>query len=122
MSRKTAHRQTRNAVREWPSGGRGSTVENEILLALTPKDRGAVMARLEAVDLPTHMVLHEAEQPIQFAYFPNKGLASILTVIPGGKTVEVGLTGGDGFVGTPLLAGLRSSPTRVVMQVGGHGF
>ena len=122
MSRKTVHRQTKNTSRERLSESRESTVENEILLALTPKDRGAVMAKLEAVDLPLHAVLQEAARPIQFAYFPNKGLASVLTVLPGGKTVEVGLTGRDGFVGAPLLAGLHSSPTRVVMQVGGDGF
>jgi CRP-like cAMP-binding protein len=121
MSRKTVHRQTKNADSERLSRSREGAVENKILLGLTPKDRGAVMAILEAVDLPTHTVLHEAERPIQFAYFLNKGLASILTAMDG-KTVEVGLAGEDGFVGAPLLAGLRSSPTRVVMQVGGDGF
>jgi CRP-like cAMP-binding protein len=122
MSPKTVHRQTKHAVHERISGKRGDTVENKILLALTPKDRSAVMAQLEAVDLPTHTVLHEPERPIQFVYFLNDGLASILTIMPGGKSVEVGLAGRDGFVGASLLAGLRSSPTRVVMQVGGHGF
>jgi hypothetical protein len=32
--------------------------------------------------------------------------------------VEVGLCGKEGFVGLPLAVGFRSSPTRVLVQVG----
>ena len=59
---------------------------------------------------------------IQFAYFINGGCASILNVMSDGKCVEVGLVGKEGFVGSPLLAGFRTSPTRVIIQVAGSGF
>ncbi len=39
-----------------------------------------------------------------------------------GKSVEVGLSGFEGFVGAPLLVGFQSSPTRVIVQVEGEGF
>jgi CRP-like cAMP-binding protein len=52
----------------------------------------------------------------------NSGLASILTVMADGKSVEVGLTGKEGFVGIPLLAGFSSSPTRVIIQIEGSAF
>ena len=64
----------------------------------------------------------EAGAAIEFAYFINAGCASILKVMSHGKCVEVGLAGPEGFVGCPLVAGFRTSPTRAIMQVGGNGF
>ena len=104
-----------------PNGNGNAKLQNEILMALPDRDRTALSAMLEFVDLPVQTVLNEAEQPIKFAYFINAGLASILIVLPDGKRVEVGLTGKEGFVGFPLLVGFNSSPTRVVMQIAGTG-
>jgi CRP-like cAMP-binding protein len=67
-------------------------------------------------------LLNEIGQPIKYAYFMNSGLASILTVMADGKSVEVGLAGKEGFVGIPLLAGFASSPTRVIIQIEGSAF
>ena len=39
-----------------------------------------------------------------------------------GKSVEVGLAGKEGFIGLPLVVGLSTSPSRVVMQVAGSAF
>jgi CRP-like cAMP-binding protein len=74
------------------------------------------------MDLPTHVVLHEPGDPIKFGYFLNSGLASVLTVLAEGKSVEVGLTGKEGFVGLPLIIGFSSSPTRTVIQIKATGF
>ena len=99
-----------------------NTVHNTILLSLTRKDCDSVLSRLEFVELPTHSVLNEISGPIKFAYFINSGLASILNVLSHGKSVEVGLTGKEGFVGLPLLVGFPTSPTQAVMQIGGTGY
>ena len=77
---------------------------------------------LEWVVLPIHTVLNQEAKPIEHGYFVNSGLASILTVLAKGKSVEVGLAGADGFVGLPLVAGFKSSPTRVIMQIHGSAF
>ncbi len=97
-------------------------VKNEILLSLPHKEYNQVFRRLEFVPFPTATLLNEIFEPIKFAFFINSGLASVLIVMSDGKSVEVGLTGKEGFVGLPLLVGLKSSPTRVVMQVAGSGF
>jgi CRP-like cAMP-binding protein len=77
---------------------------------------------MEPVELPVHRILNEVGKPIEYGYFITGGLASILTVLAGGKSVEVGLTGTEGFVGVPLIAGFKSSPTRVIIQIEGAGF
>jgi CRP-like cAMP-binding protein len=66
--------------------------------------------------------LHRESKIIAYGYFMNSGLASVLTVFRSGKIVEVGLTGAEGFVGLPLLAGLKSSAARVIVQVTGSAY
>ena len=67
-------------------------------------------------------VLNQEAKPIEHGYFMNSGLASILTILAKGKSVEVGLAGADGFVGLPLVVGFKSSPTRAIVQIHGSAF
>jgi CRP-like cAMP-binding protein len=99
-----------------------SAVANKILRKLPRKEYNTVFPRLELMNLPVHTVLNEVTKPVENGYFINAGLASVLIVLAGGKSVEVGLTGLEGFVGLPLVAGFKSSSTRVIMQIGGSGF
>src|SRR5205823_12472456 len=69
----------------------GSSMENELLLGLPSNEGDSIFSKLTFVQLRTHDVLHESEQPIKFAYFMNSGLTSILTVMAEGKNIEVGL-------------------------------
>jgi CRP-like cAMP-binding protein len=102
--------------------GNGRVTQNKILRSLPSKEFSSVFPALELQELPTHVVLNEMSEPIEFAYFIESGLASVLNVMQDGKSVEVGLTGSEGFVGIPLLVGFNSSPSRVVMQIEGSGF
>ncbi|MBZ5645168.1 MAG: Crp/Fnr family transcriptional regulator [Acidobacteriia bacterium] len=100
----------------------GQSIHNSILLGLPPKERKMVCAKLEFVEFPTRFLLNEIGKPIEFAYFIDSGLASVLNVTSQGKSVEVGLSGKEGFVGLPLLVGFRNSPTRAVAQIAGTAF
>jgi CRP-like cAMP-binding protein len=102
--------------------GNSHSVHNEILLSLPSSEYDLVFPQLEFVDLPTHERLSETGEPIQHGYFVNGGLASVLSVMASGKSVEVGLTGKEGLVGLPLVVGLNTSANRVVMQVAGSAF
>src|SRR5580700_10354668 len=97
-------------------------IQNLILLGLPADEMNVVARKMEFVDLPTHSVLHEAGEPLAHAYFINSGLASVLSVMTDGKSVEVGLAGKEGFIGLPLVVGLSSSPTQVIMQVAGSAY
>ncbi|WP_254062263.1 Crp/Fnr family transcriptional regulator [Acidobacterium sp. S8] len=66
--------------------------------------------------------MHEAGEVIKSTCFLNSGMASVLTVMPDGKSVEVGLIGKEGFVGTPVVFGFRTSPLRVVIQADATGY
>jgi CRP-like cAMP-binding protein len=104
------------------SDGKERNTQNKILRGLPSKESRAVFAALEFVELPTRTILNETFEPIEFAYFVNSGLASVLNIMEDGKSVEVGLMGKEGFAGIPLLVGFKTSPSRVVMQIGGSAF
>jgi CRP-like cAMP-binding protein len=106
-------------ARSADTDGNRNNIQNLILLALPADESSAAVKKMEFVDLPTHSVLHEAGEPVTHAYFINSGLASVLSVMTDGKSVEVGLAGKEGFIGLPLVVGLSTSPTQVIMQVAG---
>jgi CRP-like cAMP-binding protein len=113
---------TRSSPKPTLTDGDGNHINNEILLGLPPRERELLFSKLEFMRLKMHHVLHEPGDTLKSAYFPNRGLVSILSVFPDGKSVEVGLVGKEGFVGLPLVAGFRTSPTRAIAQIEGSVF
>lgn len=108
-----------------PSAGKdgdGREVGNLILLALPPQESRLLIPSLEFVRLKLHQLMHEAGEVIRSAYFMNDGMASVLTVQPDGRSVEVGLIGKEGFVGLPIVFGFKTSPLRVVTQADGTAY
>jgi CRP-like cAMP-binding protein len=96
--------------------GDGKAIGNLILLALPRQECTKLFPSLEFMRLNLHHVMHEAGEVIKSAYFMNNGLGSVLTVLPDGKSVEVGLIGKEGFVGVPVVFGFKTSPLRVMIQ------
>jgi len=76
---------------------------------------------LEHIEFPQHHILQEAGAKIEFAYFLNGGMASLVVLTSDGRSVEVAIVGKDGIVGTPLSVGLELGPQRAVMQIPGIG-
>jgi CRP-like cAMP-binding protein len=100
----------------------GKSVSNIILLSTSDNDYSSLRPHLEYVNLPNHLVLHEAGGKLEFAYFPNRGLISLVVVMKDGKTAEAGIVGNEGFTGTPAAVGLSRSPLQAVVQITGDGF
>jgi len=98
------------------------SIRNEILLSLPAKESAAVLSELEFVEMHSYDLLNEMGEPIEYGYFMNSGMTSILTIMGDGKGVEVGLTGKEGFVGLPLVVGFRTSATRAIVQITGNAF
>jgi len=76
---------------------------------------------LQPVNLPQHEILHEPGEKIQFTYFLNEGMASLVALSRDGRSVEVGIVGKEGMVGMPLTMGLRREIFRAIMQMSGSG-
>jgi CRP-like cAMP-binding protein len=100
----------------------GKPVSNKILLSISDGDYSLLRPHLEYVSLPNHLVLHEAGGKVEFAYFPNRGLISLVVVMKDGKTAEAGIVGNEGCTGTLAAVGLSRSTLRAVVQITGDGF
>src|ERR1700723_3496343 len=98
------------------------SVRNEILLSLPTKECTTLLSELEFCEMNAYDLLNEMGEPIEFCYFMNSGMTSILTIMGDGKGVEVGLTGKEGFIGLPVIVGLKTSATRAVVQITGSAF
>jgi CRP-like cAMP-binding protein len=104
------------------TGVDGHSVRNEILRGLPRKECALIFSMLAPVELKLHDRLQEAGEEVEFAYFPNTAMASIIHLMEDGKSIEVGLTGKEGFIGLALFAGFRTSANRVITQGAGTAF
>jgi CRP-like cAMP-binding protein len=108
-----------------PTGNRtdvyNNLVENQILNSIPESEYNIIRPNLERVDLAHQKILHEPGERIEFAYFLNEGLASLVVLTSDGHSVEVAIVGREGIVGTPLAVGLHRGPYRSIMQISGSG-
>ena len=100
----------------------GNAVRNILLLALSNETFGPLASELEWVEFPTGKSLQEPGEPIEWAYFLNGGLCSLIVVMSDGETVEIGVLGTEGILGANLAVGLNRSPHRAIVQMGADGF
>jgi CRP-like cAMP-binding protein len=100
----------------------GLSLQNKILLAIPETEVRLVHPLLQPFEFRQHTILHEPTQKLQFAYFPNRGLISLLVATVDGKTVEVGMVGNEGVAGVAAAVDLTISPLRQLVQISGDGF
>lgn len=103
------------------SDAAGKAVNNLILLSLPDKEYNLLRPHLEPSDLPQHTILQEPGDKIDFAYFLNDGMASLVALSHDGRSIEVGIIGKEGMVGMSLTAGLHREIFRTIMQMSGTG-
>jgi CRP-like cAMP-binding protein len=94
--------------------------QNRLLASLPRSEYRRLHPHLERVSLPLREILYEANGPIPHVFFPLNGVVSLVIVMDGGFSLEVGTIGNEGMVGTPVFLGSDSSPTRAISQVPGE--
>lgn len=80
------------------------------MLAVARQEWVRLVPSMEFVRLKLHQVLHEAGETIKSFYFLNSGLGSVLTVLPDGKSVDVGLIGKEGMSVSPSYSASKPVP------------
>ena len=91
---------------------------NLLLGALSDDDRTLLEPHLTRVPLARDQVLVAPETPIEHVYFPEGGMASIVSAMAGNGFTEVGIFGREGVSATCLLLGTDRSPHKTFMQIG----
>ena len=93
-----------------------SPIENRILAALPSLDREQMLAHLEPFSLNHSEVLYETGDPMQYVYFVNSGMVSMVSTTEEGNTLEVGIIGYEGVVGFVVFLGAEATRYRFVVQ------
>ena len=93
---------------------------NRLLDKLSDEELDALRPHLEPVSLTRAQYLIVPHEPILYAYFPLTSLASLVTVLEDGSTVEAGAVGREGMVGVPILLDARTTPMETLVQIPGE--
>jgi CRP-like cAMP-binding protein len=96
--------------------------DNGLLAALPQEDYEALLPFLERVDLPLGSAVYESGGEQGYVYFPTSSIVSLLYVLADGASAEIAVTGSEGLVGIALFMGGETTPSRAVVQSGGHGY
>jgi CRP-like cAMP-binding protein len=99
-----------------------NTPRNRILASLSPEDFDRIGPHLEKVHLELKQVLFDVDQPIEYAYFPESCVASLLGVMADGTAVETATAGPEGMIGLPLFHGTDRTSAQAVCQIAGDAY
>ncbi len=93
--------------------------ENKVLAAFGNSASPPFYSQLESVSLTQGEVIYEPDTQIEYVYFPETAVFSMLTIMEDGDTVEVGPVGDEGMVGLGIFFGESVSSNRVLVHVAG---
>ena len=93
---------------------------NELLCCLLSfPEYQELNCHLECVSLPLGTIIHQESEPIDYVYFPNQAMISLVATMANGSTTEISLIGKEGMVGLPVILGGKSITYEAVVQVVG---
>jgi len=77
----------------------GDPYANRLLGLLSARDYGRLRPHLDRVALKYRQSLYRAHKPIEFVYFIETGVGSLVNTMANGQAAEVGTIGNEGLVG-----------------------
>jgi len=93
-------------VRE--SSSVSDVADNKLLARLPAEVLRHLEPNLQPLRLEQKQVLFRAHEPLTAVYFPDTAVVSLIARLESGQTLEVGLVGQDGVVGTALFPGITT--------------
>jgi CRP-like cAMP-binding protein len=93
--------------------------QNRILSALDAAEYQHFLSEMERVTLSRGEVVYEPGDRIDYVYFPETAVFSMLCMMENGDTAEVGPVGREGLVGLSIFFGAEVTPTQLVTHVAG---
>lgn len=90
---------------------------NRLLLSLDPADYEALSKHMRPMAFKQGKVLYEPRDRVDWVYFPEDGLISLLSVMLSGTAVETAVVGSEGGVGFLEAVGAGVTFSRALVQV-----
>lgn len=98
----------------------GRRDRNHILAALPPGEYRRIASKLEPIHFRERQPLNEPHKPISHVFFPRTGVASIVTRMSEGGTIEIATIGNEGLVGLSAYLADGHPSTEVFVQIPGE--
>ena len=96
--------------------------KNQLLSVLPETIRQRWADQLELVEMPLGKVLYESSAKMDYVYFPEDCIVSLLFVLFDGSSTEIAVVGHEGLVGISIFMGGDTTPNRAVVQSAGRSF
>lgn len=106
----------RSAPTQRPTG----EIRNKLLALLPPTELATVLERCETVTIESKQLVFRREAPIDYVYFPEDCVISLVTEMEDGDSVEAMTVGSDGFAGIAVFHQAPSSRLKGIGQITGE--
>jgi CRP-like cAMP-binding protein len=95
---------------------------HRLLAALLKPEFDRLSVHLELVSMSLGDVLYESGCRPQYVYFPTTSIVSMHYLLENGGSSEIAGVGNEGMLGISLFMGGNTTPSRAIVQTGGHGY
>lgn len=119
MARRT---RSMNRIAENGAGSLASPLSNLLLARLPENELALIVERGEQISAALRDEFFEIRAPIEKVWFPLTGMASLVTVLKDGTSLEGMAVGREGFVGLPLFHGIKTHRSMGMCQIEGDFF
>jgi len=96
-----------------------SYTPNLLLNAMLGDDLALLKPHFARIELEREQTLVIADEPIKHIYFPEGGIASVVSDMPDTGPCEIGIFGCEGMSGISAILGSETTPNKTFMQVDG---
>jgi hypothetical protein len=99
--------------------GPSNRPRNRLLLALPSSDLQQIMPELEHIRCEREQVLMDADSPLDYVFFPDSGVISVVAVYADGSIIDMATIGREGCTAVQAVLGAESSSARYLVQIPG---
>ena len=92
---------------------------NRLLLALPSSNLKRLMPEFEHIRCERGQVLMNADGPLDYVYFPDSGVVSVVAVYSDGSIIEMATIGREGSTGMQAVFGAKTSSIQLLVQIPG---
>jgi CRP-like cAMP-binding protein len=101
----------KNDSSDWP--------RNRLLLALPSRNLKRLMPELENISCHRAQVLTNVDSPLDYIFFPDSGVVSVVAVSADGSIIEMATVGREGFTDVQAVFGAKRSLIQLLVQIPG---
>lgn len=97
-------------------------IRNTLLEKLSSEERESLFPSIELTEFSTKELVYAPRQSLNYAYFPETCVMSLITVLEDGTEIEAATIGNEGMIGIPLILAGNRMTSKVVCQIAGSAW